>query len=291
MKNSLHIRAILLCVLIVVTNTASALFKPISYPEILTDDNWKKSKSLFAKAATGKSGIKGAMKKAEKAHGKIDWNLMIVPSVSTVKVGGIPLIDEYYDKAIKEQKDTVVKLRAKIKKIMDLADDEIEKYKDSKTLKKYLKHVNKVKSEADLYFIKLKLNSSVFEEMDTDFDKLRKRWQTQYDLIKSTALGKIEVTVKRAKTFISVVESNSTAKEFNKGIMTASRDIAQNITNITKFKTWEKTDPKSLSDSLSDWANGKVKMKDEATEKEVKEKIQEFSDLVDSIEKWRKAEA
>lgn len=284
--------AIVLSLLMTFSQGSWAKFIPPTYPDILKDENWKQSKSGWAKLITGKSGIKSAMTSAEKAFGKVDWNKMIIPPMRMVKVGGIPKIDEYYEEAKKEYKSNVTKLREKVKKIEEAAEAEIKKREKDKTLKEYVAHVKEVKQAADLFAVSLQGNSSNFDEMHKDFEQLRQRWQAQFDKIKADAMANIAATVKKARTFIDEVENAPTADNFNNGITTAARDIAQNITNITKFKTWEKSDPKDLATRIDPWANSKVSIgADEDNPDNVKKVLKDFADLVDAIEAWAASEA
>lgn len=95
---------------------------------------------------------------------------------------------------------------------------------------------------------------------------------------------------KRALLFIAKAKTDSTPEFWNKGILTAARDITQQVGNIDKLKRkgleisgLPETDAKTHYDALKDWANAPTRLDNE--QQVIKERSA-FLKAVQNVIKW-----
>jgi hypothetical protein len=101
----------------------------------------------------------------------------------------------------------------------------------------------------------------------------------------------------RAVAFIAKAKSTGTAAYFNSGVMTAARDITQQIGNIDKLKAkgyhFHHDQPTALFTTLKAWANDgrQVHVNNPTNEKaEVLHEITTFEQAVQGVDRWLKGE-
>jgi len=267
------------------------------YPKILTNADWQKKKGNIAKMA-GETGVGAAMDEAKAAYDDVKWI-----KFSRESLRGKQYTPETIEQARQEARDeyqrAIEPLRAKVKKVRDLASGAAEKWKKSKTIPKSSRaHAEEVANAADQFFIVLKDNSSVIQDLYHNFDLMIEQYNKLSKDILENAMTRLDGAVKRAKTFISDVrqaKETERAKKFNDGLSKASRDVSQQVINISKFKTWKKSDPRSrplIDKNLIEIADGgKGRAEKNSTPEAVNKLVEDFEKIIDEVDAWMKSDS
>ena len=144
------------------------MLTPPAIPQILTKANWDKEKGVFAKMA-GKTGIGEAMQAVATAYGQVNWPTFDAKQ-QLQRVLMMSVIDDAR-KAATTEYSKVEKLRVKVKELSDLAETTAGIFKKKPLIpSSSTKHVAKVATEADTFWIVLKGNSEFFTASNKTFD-------------------------------------------------------------------------------------------------------------------------
>lgn len=141
------------------------------WPAVLTNADWQKKKGAVAKIA-GETGIGDALKAAQAAYEKIDFNKfdarMTLPQDRDTEnmIAGKKACKDLYAKV-------VVPARAKVKEVCDLAEKTAIAWKKNKMMPaSSTKAAEAVAAEADLMWMQLKDNSSGFVDLMKSWDDI-----------------------------------------------------------------------------------------------------------------------
>lgn len=161
-------------------------------PKSLTKAEWDKNKGVFAKIA-GETGVGAAMTDVDNAYKAVAWAkfdaMQALPGAKLVSVV------EAGEKDATAETGKVNTLRDSVKALRDLTAKTEATFKKSKTIPASpTKYVGKVSSDADAFWITLKLNSSYFIDSLKSFTDL-----------KATLLERQRVGAAKLKPYIKTI--------------------------------------------------------------------------------------
>lgn len=251
-------------------------------PEILTRKHWDKKKSVAAKAQ-GRTGVGEQMDAVKAAHGKIKWDRLDLSKIpSDQRSFTIKVWDGHRDAALAEIKGPVRKLVEELYELRKVAEAAAKRFKSSKLVPKAdTALAEKIAGTADKMGVSLNMNS-LAPVVEKDYKAVREKW----DAYANGVLDMLSKAVERAPGAISKLRATPTPKAVNAALMTAARDVAQQIGNLGRYSTMgydlgvDTGAAKAIFEDLKKFANSSAYFPETATEEEVKAGIDEFERII-----------
>jgi hypothetical protein len=199
------------------------------WPVSLTDADWQRKKGAIAKIA-GETGIGDAMKAAQAAYNKVDFNKLDATLCTIARDRDNENMVEGKKQAIAHYKSHVEPARVKVKEIVDLAGKTAAEWKKNKLIpSSSQKAAQNVHDRADLLWMRLKLNSADIEKMLGSWDEIIER----NNRLAAEMIKNIGVSIKNLKAALGEVIKNPTKVTWEEG-NTSAHQRCRSMCNIIR---------------------------------------------------------